>query len=66
MSEAVVLVRKIVTCPECIKKGRDRRYELSPHGIKSLNNHLLVTHGSNYKIIIAENSAVFMPRSKKA
>jgi len=63
MSQAVILIREIVICPECFKKGKIRRVELTPKGIKDLNIHLLMKHGSDYKIVLAENSASFMPRS---
>lgn len=59
MSQAVILNRDIVICPECIKKSKIRRVELTPKGIKDMNIHLKMKHDSIYKIVIAENSASF-------
>jgi len=65
MSQAVILIRDILICPECFKKGKVKRYLVSQQGAKNLSLHLKMKHDSIYKISIAENSASFELRTKK-
>jgi len=65
MSQAVILIRDILICPECLKKGKVKRYLVSQQGAKNLSLHLKMKHDSIYKISIAENSASFELRTEK-
>lgn len=66
MSQAVILIRDILICPECLKKNaKIKRYEVTPKGAKNLSLHLKMKHDSIYKISIVENSASFELRTEK-
>ena len=60
MSQAIILIRDLILCPECIKKNKVRRFKTD----KDLNIHLKMKHDSNYKVSLAGGSASFMLRSK--
>lgn len=51
MSQAIVLIKELISCPECIKNKKNKRFPITPNGLKSLNIHLKMKHGSNYKLI---------------
>ena len=59
MSQAIIIIRDILACPECRKISRNKFF----NNDKDLNIHLKMKHNSPYKVKIeAGGSASFMPR----
>jgi len=59
MSQAIIVIRDILACPECRKKHKSKFFQKD----KDLNIHLKMKHDSPYKVkILAGGSASFYPR----
>jgi len=59
MSQAIIIIRKIIGCPECRKHNKSKFF----NNDKDLNIHLKMKHDSSYKVkILAGGSASFIPR----
>ena len=61
MATGYILPKKIICCPECLKKRKTKRFD----SVGNLNKHLTVKHNSKYHLKIVGNDTLVIPRTSK-